>query len=89
MASLQVAHFAGVVPDPLGGSIPIPDGAPRAAKIVVGGTSDSVFGTSDVPVICDLTPIGGDATVTWPGGIVEIITGPTTRRLRGETVSVA
>ena len=88
MASLQVLRFNGAY---AGRGIPlqIPDGPPVAAKVIDSGDSDTVFGAAGDPVICDLCPIGGDVMITWPGDVVEVLTGPATRALRGETVSVA
>jgi hypothetical protein len=84
MASLQVLKFAGAFP---GADLSIPDGPPVASKTISG--AGTVYGSDGAAVICFLSPIGGDATITWPGGVVEILTASRACGLRGESVSVA
>lgn len=84
MANLQVLKFAGAVDN-----LQIADGPPVDSKVIAAGTNGNVFGADGAPVICELSPIGGDATLTWPNGKVQILTAPVVIRLRGEIVAVA
>lgn len=86
MASLQIAKFAGAYAS---ANSTIPDGPPTACRTIAAGAGGSVYGADSQAVICELTPLNGDVTITWPNGVVETITVPCSRALRGEAITVA
>ena len=86
MASLQVLKFLG----PYGGTEnSIPDGPPAASMLIAAGNNGTVFGGDGKPVICLISPVGGQVTITWPGGVAEVLTAPRACALRGEAIGVA
>ena len=87
MSNLQITKLVGVVAD-----VGIADGPPLLSKVIASGANGTVYGTDQVPAICELTALGGDCVVTWTvTGASETIPqgGSVTRRFRGEALSVA
>lgn len=86
MASLEVKRFAGAYS---GADLSIPDGPPTASKQIASGGNGTAFGSPNAAAICTPTPVGGSVTLTWPGGVTEVLQSAETRALRGEAVAVS